>query len=164
VADAPPCGEGAKPTQYTWPVPDVRTVCQEFGVPVDYQTCGFHTGTDICASSTGPDILSIADGRVVYVGPLWLQGADVGRGDHAVVVQHSPQFYSTYSHNQSALVGEGDCVERGQHIAELGDEGYSYGPHLHIEILSGTSFTGDWVTPFQNACSHYEDLRDYANP
>jgi peptidase M23-like protein len=163
VTDTPPCGEGSKPTSFTWPCPNIRWICQAYGVPVDYQTCGFHTGTDICGTN-GERIESIASGKVVHVGPMWLDGPDVGRGPYAIIIQHSPGFYSTYGHNRSANVSEGDCVTKGQKIAEMGDLGYSYGPHLHIEVLNNTSFTGDWATPFNNACSKYQDLESYVSP
>ncbi|MBW1806841.1 MAG: M23 family metallopeptidase [Deltaproteobacteria bacterium] len=163
VTDTPPCGEGAKPTSFTWPCPNIHWVCQAFGVPVDYQTCGFHTGTDICGTN-GERIVSIASGKVVYIGPMWLDGPTIGRGPYAIIVKHSPGFYSTYGHNRSANVSVGDCVTKGQKIAEMGDLGYSYGPHLHIEVLNNTNFTGDWATPFQNACSKYQDLESYVSP
>jgi len=157
------CGDGPRPQEFTWPCPQSHSYCQAFGVPIDYQTCGFHTGLDTCGSD-GEPILSMADGRVVHVGPMWLDGAGVGRGPYAIIVQHSPGFYSTYGHNRTARVQEGACVTRGQTIAEMGNLGYSYGPHLHLEVLTNTSFTGDWQTPFSNACNHYEDPMDYVQP
>ena len=154
--DPPCCGDGPLPTRWTWPVPAVQTVLKAFGVPVNYQSCTFHTGTDIAAAETDR-IVAMGDGRVVYVGPLWLSGAGVGRGPQAIVIQHAPSFYSTYSHNDAAYVQAGDCVTGGQEIAEIGTLGYSGGPHLHWEVVSGTPFTGDWQAPFADACSHYLD-------
>jgi murein DD-endopeptidase MepM/ murein hydrolase activator NlpD len=125
-----------------------------FGEPVDYQTCGFHTGQDWFAAP-GADIFAIADGTVVYVGPLWLDGPGEGRGPHAIVIDHGG-FLTTYSHNSEALVTAGERVARGQHIAELGSEGFSNGPHLHLEKVM-PPFTGDWRAPF-GGC------RAYVNP
>lgn len=157
------CGEGAKPTAFAWPVPAVTTVCQNFKNPISYQDCGFHTGIDVCGKE-GLDLVAIADAKVVWVGPLWLEGENVGRGPFAVVLQHSPGFYSTYSHNRAATVAAGACVKRGQKVAELGNLGYSSGPHLHFEIVEGSPFTGNWQKPFENACSLYKDPLAYVKP
>ena len=124
-----------------------------FGRPVDYQDCGFHTGQDWFAPS-GTPIYAVEAGTVVHVGPLWIQGEGVGRGDHAIVIEHG--FYSTtYSHNRAALVSSGDEVTRGQQIAELGAEGYAGGPHLHFEWIVAP-YSGDWQQPFYG-CDDYVD-------
>ncbi len=157
------CGNGPKPTSYTWPTPKNRYIFQKFGKKIKYQTCGFHTGLDIPGRDGNP-ILSMADGKVVHVGPMWLKGPKVGRGPYAIIIQHSKGFYSTYSHNRRALVKKGDCVKKGQQIAEIGNLGYSSGPHLHFEVLEGTSFTGSWQTPFKNACKYYVDPLKYVKP
>ncbi len=157
------CGEGARPTVFAWPVPAVTTVCQKFKNHITYQDCGYHTGIDVCGAD-GLDLVAIADAKVVWVGPLWLEGDNVGRGPYAVVLQHSPTFYSTYSHNRAATVVAGACVKRGQKVGELGNLGYSSGPHLHFEILEGKPFTGNWQKPFENACSLYKDPLAYVKP
>ncbi|RMG18483.1 MAG: M23 family metallopeptidase [Deltaproteobacteria bacterium] len=153
------CGN-TPPTDWVWPVAGSNWVCQAYGRRITYQPCGFHTGVDICAGY-GQYVYAAADGQVVWVGPLWLQGPGVGRGDHAIVIRHGPNLYSTYSHNQAAYVQVGDCVTRGQPIGEIGSEGYSSGPHLHFEILEGTPFTGNWRQPFNDACAHYRNPGNY---
>jgi len=154
----PGCGAGPGPVlgQTAWPVPSVKKVCQGFGNPISYQTCGFHTGIDICAAD-GAQLLAIADGKVVHVGYMWYSGATTGRGPYAIIIEHSPSFYSTYSHNRKALVQQGSCVVKGQLIGEVGSLGYSSGPHLHFEIVDGTAFTGNWQQPFASACTYYKD-------
>jgi len=124
-----------------------------FGVPVSYQTCGFHTGQDWFAAEGWP-VYAVEDGTVVYVGPLWARGAEVGRGEHAVVVEHGT-YRTTYSHNRAALVAAGERVTRGQPIAEVGAEGYSGAAHLHFEKVVAP-FTGDWRQPFAG-CEGYLD-------
>lgn len=161
----PPCGTGPEPVlgQTTWPVPTVKKICQKFGNPISYQTCGFHTGIDVCAPEGDP-LVAIAPGVVTHVGYLWYSAPGTGRGPYAVIIQHSPNFYSTYSHNKMAAVKIGDCVTKGQKIGEVGNLGYSSGPHLHFEILDGTPFTGNWQVPFANACSHYVDPQQIVQP
>jgi len=128
-------------------IPTYGLMGYAFGVPVDYQTCGFHTGQD-WFGSTGTPIYAIEDGIVLYVGPLWFAGPDVGRGAYSIILYHEAgDYYTTYGHNSVALVNEGDTVERGQKIAEMGNEGYSGSPHLHLEKVI-TPFTGNWQEPF----------------
>jgi murein DD-endopeptidase MepM/ murein hydrolase activator NlpD len=140
----------------SWPhFPTRGAMLHPFGVPVRYQTCGFHTGQDWFAP-VGTPIYAIADGAVVYVGSLWLDGPGVGRGEHSIILYHSRgNYYTTYSHNSAALVQEGESVRRGQRIAEVGDRGYSPSPHLHLEKVV-TPFTGDWQQPFAG-CDGYVD-------
>lgn len=106
-----------------------------------------HAGVDV-SGSLGEPIYAWKEGKVAYVGPLWLQGNGVGRGDQVVVLDHGGGEYSTYSHNQETLVKVGEVVEAGREIAEMGSEGYSLGPHLHFEVRENTTFTGDWQNPW----------------
>jgi murein DD-endopeptidase MepM/ murein hydrolase activator NlpD len=124
-----------------------------FGQRVSYQNCGFHTGQDWFAPP-GTPVFAVADGTVAYVGPLWLDGPGQGRGPYAIVLDHGG-VYTTYSHNQRALVRAGETVRAGQRIAELGDEGYSGLPHLHLEKVV-VPWTGDWQQPFPG-CTGYVD-------
>jgi len=142
--------------EWIWPVPSNENVAQKFGNPITYQSCGFHTGLDISAKAD-LDILAAASGVVVHVGPLWYQGVGKGRGPFAIILDHGGGVYSTYGHGSAALVEVGDCASAGQVIGKIGSLGFSSGPHLHFEVLSDTSFTGDWTKPFDHACDHYLD-------
>lgn len=137
-----------------WPhVPTRGAMLWPFGVTVDYQSCGFHTGQDWFAAE-GTAVYAIADGVVVHVGPLWTSAPGTGRGDHAIVIEHDG-YTTTYSHNRASLVEPGQIVHRGQVIAELGNEGYSRRPHLHLEKVEAR-YTGDWTRPF-DGCQAYMD-------
>lgn len=130
-------------------------IFQGFKVPISYSMNWpelgglqfLHSGVDV-GGGYGTPIYAWRAGKVVYIGPLWLNGPGVGRGDLAIVLDHGGNQYSTYSHNQKALVQVGDTVEAGQQIAEMGSEGYSLGPHLHFEIRENTAFTEDWQNPW----------------
>lgn len=140
-----------------WPhVPTRGLMAHAFGVPVDYQDCGIHTGQDWFAPD-GTPVYAIEAGDVVHVGPLWLDGPGQGRGPHAIIVDHGA-YYSTYSHNQAALVAVGEHVARGQAIAVVGSEGYSPLPHLHLERVAKADamWTGNWRVPFIG-CGAYSD-------
>jgi hypothetical protein len=59
-------------------------------------------------------------------------------GNH-VVIEHDNGEYSYYMHLKSGSikVKNGDIVERGQHIADLGHSGNSTEPHLHFHVTDG---------------------------
>ncbi|MBA3533678.1 MAG: M23 family metallopeptidase [Ardenticatenales bacterium] len=141
---------------HTWPhVPTYGAMLYGYGVPNNYQSCGWHTGGDWFAPE-GTPIFAIEDGVVIHVGPLWFDGPDVGRGPYSIILYHEEAgYYTTYGHNRVALVEPADLVQRGQQIAELGDLGYSGSPHLHLEKVV-VPYTGDWQHPFVG-CDGYVD-------
>lgn len=83
-------------------------------------------GVDL-AGKPGDAVLAAAGGRVVYAG-TGLRG--YGK---LVIVKHDNSYLSAYAHNQALLVKEGQAVNKGQKIAELGDTD-SDRPKLHFEI------------------------------
>jgi len=91
-----------------------------------------HEGLDVGARIGNP-IVAPADGIVTY------SGTKPGFG---VVVQidHGYGLETVYAHNNSAAVKKGETVKRGSYIAQVGNTGYSTGPHLHYEIrINGTA-------------------------
>jgi multidrug efflux pump subunit AcrA (membrane-fusion protein) len=85
-----------------------------------------HEGIDL-AGPIGTPIYAITDGVVEEAGPatgfgLW------------VVLRHTDGTQSVYGHVNRMFVKKGDKVEAGEEIAEIGNRGYSTGPHLHLEI------------------------------
>ncbi|MDB9312083.1 M23 family metallopeptidase [Spirulina sp. CS-785/01] len=87
----------------------------------------YHEGLDI-AGPVGTPILASKGGTVVAAG--W---DDWGLGN-AIMLQHPDGTRTVYGHNQTLLVGEGEQVQQGQIIAEMGNTGNSTGPHLHFEV------------------------------
>lgn len=86
----------------------------------------FHWGIDL-ANSIGTPILAAADGVVVESGPasgfgLWVR------------IRHTDGTTTIYGHINRSLVAEGQLVQAGQKIAEMGNRGNSTGPHLHFEV------------------------------
>lgn len=144
-------------------IPTRGAMLWPYGIAVDYQSCGFHTGQDWFAA-VGTPVYAIEAGTVVYVGPMWLQGEGVGRGDYSIIIYHAAEggYYTTYGHNSVAFVTPGEVVERGQEIAEIGDEGYAPSPHLHLEKVRAP-FTGDWQQPFVG-CEGYVNPGDEWGP
>jgi len=128
------------------------TVFKGFGVPVSYQAGGYHTGIDVAVSSENgeePAIYAVDGGTVVHVGSLYCAQPDACRGGKAVVIDHGNNLYTLYSHNSEADVQVGQQVSAGQQIGRQGNEGYSFGSHLHFEVHTGAAWSGDWEKPFE---------------
>jgi lipoprotein NlpD len=86
-----------------------------------------HDGIDITAEE-GTPVHAAEAGRVVY------EGDDLGDYGRVVIVKHVGRWATVYAHNDRNRVEEGDFVERGDVIAEVGETGNASGPHLHFEI------------------------------
>ncbi len=134
------------------PLAPMPVIFKGFGVPVTYQAGGYHTGIDVSAPAENgeePAIFAVDSGTVVHVGPLYCAQADACRGGNAVVIDHGNNLYTLYSHNSEADVQVGQQVSAGQKIGRQGNEGYSYGSHLHFEVHTGAAWSGDWEKPFE---------------
>ena len=86
---------------------------------------GKNKGIDI-AGKSGQQIFAAGAGKVMYAGRVRGYG-------NLVIVRHSSNLLSAYAHNQSLLVKEGQAVQKGQQIAEMGDSD-SDSVKLHFEI------------------------------
>ena len=51
-----------------------------------------------------------------------------------VVIDHGNEIFTLYAHCSKLLVKEGDTVERGDSIAQVGSTGDATGSHLHFEL------------------------------
>jgi len=113
-------GAAAQPSgSWVWPVQGRLLRTFKPGDPA-------RNGLDI-AGREGQAIRAAAPGDVVYSG-----NGLIGYGE-LVIVKHSEQVLSAYGHNRKRLVSEGDRVEQGQQIAELGRNGRNE-QILHFEI------------------------------
>ena len=104
--------------------------CMRWGV--------MHDGIDL-AGPMGSPIVAAGDGVVVAAGPaagfgLW------------VVIQHANGDCSVYGHMYHYYVSVGQHVVAGQHIADIGDNGQSTGPHLHFGVMQG-HYMGPYIDP-----------------
>lgn len=102
---------------------------------------GYHTGEDWWGesrrSSLGTPVHAIGHGQVTYAHPFgW--GVDQG----VIIIQHffadGRSYLSFYGHldPETVTLRHGECVTRGQHIADIGEPRGS--PHLHFEIRNHT--------------------------
>ncbi len=88
-----------------------------------------HTGIDIGAGYGAP-IRAAKDGTVI------LAGYNGGYGN-CVVIDHGGGLSTLYGHMSSVEASEGEFVEAGEFIGEVGSTGNSTGPHLHFETRIG---------------------------
>jgi hypothetical protein len=106
---------------YIWPARGILT--SGYG----WRWGRMHKGIDI-AGPLGTPILAASAGVVTYA--AWNAG---GYGN-LVEIQHPDGSFTRYAHNYRILVREGQSVEQGQLIAQMGTTGNSTGVHLHFEI------------------------------
>lgn len=88
---------------------------------------GFHRGIDI-AGPLGSEIKASAPGKVTFAGYLGTYG-------YVVFVKHNNGYETRYAHLLRIHAKEGDDVNTGDVLGEMGSSGNSTGAHLHFEIL-----------------------------
>ena len=115
---------------YTWGGRDGR-----FGAARNGHT---HQGQDV-AADMGTPLVAVTTGTIV-----WRAYQSGGAGHYLVLDSDAEDYNYVYMHLQSGslLVGKGDRVTIGQHIANVGNTGISEGPHLHFEVWDGPWYAG----------------------
>jgi septal ring factor EnvC (AmiA/AmiB activator) len=79
------------------------------------------------AASSGADVRSIYDGKVIF--------AEYFKGyGNMVIVDHGDGFFSVYAHNSKLLKRSGANVSKNEVIASAGDVDSAGGPMLYFEI------------------------------
>lgn len=91
------------------------------------QVIKFHYGTDLAANG-GTAVYAFAGGSVLAV------GKDDSYGNY-IILQHPGEAKSLYAHLSRVEVEEGQELELGERIAQVGATGLATGPHLHFEIM-----------------------------
>jgi murein DD-endopeptidase MepM/ murein hydrolase activator NlpD len=99
-----------------------------FGRRVDPFTgqWAMHDGIDFLADFGAP-IVAAAAGVIVFSGFHPQYG-------YAVDIDHGNDLVTRYAHASKLFVKEGDVVQRGHKIGQVGSTGRSTGPHLHFEV------------------------------
>lgn len=99
------------------------TVTKKFGS----FNSGTHTGIDLAAEN-GTDIQAVDAGKVVFA-------AYKGSYGFLVIIKHDENLMTYYAHcKENLFVVEGQTVEQGQVIAQVGATGNTTGPQLHFEV------------------------------
>ncbi|MDK6905936.1 M23 family metallopeptidase [Actinotignum timonense] len=141
-----PTSAGASGTRAAFDIPTDRLIVKPlpegsyrltspFGTRVDPISgeVSSHAGQDFGAPA-GTPIHAIADGVVKHAG----EGIQ-GRSNNLIIIEHTingEKFSSWYIHmyDDGVFVKAGDKVKAGDVIGAVGSNGYSTGPHLHLEI------------------------------
>jgi len=141
-----------------WPMPDRSyTFTQQFGCvpqlgnlyspgegcPADRPV--IHTGIDLAAPE-GTPFYAAASG--------WVTLADYDRptadANTRIIIQHDGRnegYATDYLHWVASYVEEGDYVHAGDPIGEVGNVGFSTGPHLHFSVTDLD--TGEHIDPLR---------------
>jgi len=122
--------------EFIWPVQGRITT--EFGVIryINDRESGRHSGLDI-AAPTGTPVLAANSGRVTLSEDLNVPG-------RTVVIDHGLNLFTVYYHLDERIAEEGDEVELGDVIGEVGSTGFSTGPHLHLTFSVGEVPVNPW--------------------
>jgi murein DD-endopeptidase MepM/ murein hydrolase activator NlpD len=123
---------------FAFPLANNRQITSPFGMRRDpiSGVMRFHNGIDIRAS-IGTPVLASLDGVISVVGENRIYGK-------YIIMSHSNGYKTLYAHLSSFSVRQGDRVARGRKIGEVGNTGYSTGPHLHFSIFDRNE---KWVNP-----------------
>ncbi len=133
---------------YIWPAQGVLT--SGYG----WRWGRMHKGIDI-AGPIGTPIVAAAPGVVTYAG--W----DDGGYGILVEIEHLDGSITRYAHNNRILVREGQQVEQGQQISEMGSTGNSTGPHLHFEIHPRGQGAADPMAHLQEGDRNFATYRQF---
>ena len=87
----------------------------------------FHDGIDISAKP-GTPIYAAQSGIVAY------SNSGISGYGRSVIIKNDRGIYTIYAHARTLNVKEGQRVQIGQKIAEVGSTGHASGPHLHFEV------------------------------
>jgi hypothetical protein len=115
----------------------------------DYRTSAGDASANSSSPSYGQSVLAVADATVVAAidqYPDQIPDAPTGitlenaEGNH-VILDLGDERFALYAHLKpgSVSVQEGDDVQQGQVIGELGNSGSSTGPHLHFHVMDSPS-------------------------
>ena len=133
--------------EWVWPTNIPYIISSRYG----WRWGKLHAGLDICGTGLGSPIYAARDGVVTRMG--WMNS-----GGYFVELKHDNGYYSHYLHmlndhgnsvknssyNSSAAkyVKVGDYVKAGTVIGDMGNSGFTTGPHLHFGIWYGQPYNG----------------------
>jgi murein DD-endopeptidase MepM/ murein hydrolase activator NlpD len=111
------------------PIQGEFRVSSGFGIRNDPFTglLAMHEGLDFTAP-TGTPVVSVAPGTVT-------RSSFEGSYGQVIEVTHAEGFMTRYAHLSRRRVVEGQVVERGTQLGDVGSTGRSTGPHLHYEVF-----------------------------
>ncbi len=123
-------------TNFRQPLDSYLFISSNYGARRSYDGGPYnrsHEGVDFAAYG-GTPVLASAAGTVVIAETLYVRGG-------TVIIDHGMGVYTGVYHMNNVLVNEGDVVQAGQIVGEVGSTGFSTGNHLHWDLL----VNGTWV-------------------
>lgn len=125
------------------PLPEYQyTVGERFGCMCAVHAPSGHGGQDLPALN-GTTVFAVADGTVTYVQTGRVHNTNTtGREmyGNCVFITHDDGTETRYGHLQMVTVANGTRVSAGTPIGAVGNTGYSFGNHLHLEMrVNGTA-------------------------
>ena len=125
---------------WAWPTVSNYTITERYGYglrsSIGETSSRLHDGIDIAGLGCGTPIYAVSGGRVTIAG--WYSGYG-----NAVRVVHPSGHSSLYGHLNSVSVSVGQTVKKGQQVGRMGNTGYSYGCHLHLQM----EYNGSSIDP-----------------
>lgn len=112
---------------FIWPVKG--RISGKFGSQRIYrgEPGSYHSGIDI-APGNGVPFVSPADGVVV------LARTNFSLEGQLLIIDHGAGLNSAFLHASKLVVAEGDMVNQGEYIGNIGSSGRATGPHLHWSL------------------------------
>ncbi|MFV0432693.1 MAG: murein hydrolase activator EnvC family protein [Leucobacter sp.] len=110
-----------------WVRPAGGRITSPYGYSPGYS--GHHNGTDFGTGCWAPTVAA-GSGTVTYAG--WYGGLG-----YYVQIDHGGGVSTGYAHHYQLMVSAGQWVEVGTLLGYTGDTGYSFGCHLHFQVLTG---------------------------
>ena len=125
---------------WAWPTVSNYTITERYGYglrsSIGETSSRLHDGIDVAGLGCGTPIYAIGSGTVTLSG--WYYGYG-----YTVRIKHATGHSSLYGHLNSTSVSTGQTVRKGQQVGRMGNTGYSYGCHLHLQ----TEYLGRSVDP-----------------
>lgn len=119
---------------FIWPVPGFKIISSNFSDTQNRKQK--HGAIDIAGSGGNPiygaNVVASGSGTVIKIG--YSNGKKVGYGN-TIVIDHGNGILTRYSHLSSIAVKLGQNVAREQVIGQVGNTGYSTGPHLDFTFI-----------------------------
>ena len=133
VTTAPPANAEYKGGQLAWPAPGFYHISSPFGP----RWGRIHKGIDISGGGiNGANACAAASGTVITA----KYGYNGGYGNY-VQIDHGNGLCTLYAHMSSLSVSQGQHINVGEKVGNIGSTGNSTGPHLHFSVIvNGTFF------------------------
>ncbi len=128
-SDSVTLGDGKPTGTFVWPLPYTKVISSHF----TSRWGKFHGAIDISNGSVNGKPILASDGGTV------VEAEYHGSYGYYVLIDHGNGFMTRYAHCSKLEVKAGDKVAQGQYIAKVGNTGYSFGAHLHFEVIKVTT-------------------------